>query len=608
MALATGGVRVYIGNVRISATSGWRPFLASLVLGAIAVALAPRGVRQKTIAADLESLGRPFTRIIGTWRMAPVMAWVRRLAPWRPSFVAAFAAVAVIVTGLTEGSFVALASDPYGYVSQAHVWATLSFDVPEPMMQEMKDVAPAEAFAPLGWRPNIRQDGIVPTYSPGLPIAMGAFERFGGRNAVFFVIPLLGGIAVWATFLLGRSIWGSTTAVSGALLLATSPVFLVQLTGPPMSDLPCTAWWVLALALVVTFDSTAAMLAGGLAAGAAILTRPNLAPLALVPAALIVWPALRDRRVARHTIVRFIAFSAPVLAASTAVAAINAYWYGSPTTSGYGNVGVLFSWEYWSTNIVSYPSWLVEVHTPLIVLALATPFIVPTHPGVRSQFGPVAPVAMVCSFAVLLYLSYLFYMPFGQWVDLRFLLPALPVLLLGMSATILTIMRHSPSPLRGPIAGALIAFLVCHGLSLSRDRSAFTREPERQFALAGRYVREHLPERAVFLSMLHSGTVRLYSDRQTIRWDMLDPARLDQLLDRLRARGSEPYFVLDADELNDFRRHFKNAGRIGALDWAPIAELPARTVSIYAIGPTVGEVPVSAAAPTTITDTRFEIP
>jgi hypothetical protein len=108
--------------------------------------------------------------------------------------------------------------------------------------------------------------------------------------------------------------------------------------------------------------------------------------------------------------------------------------------------------------------------------------------------------------------------------------------------------------------------------------------------------------------MLHSGTVRLYSGRQTIRWDMLDPTRLDLLLDRLRASGSEPYFVLDADELNLFRGHFKNAGRIGALDWPPIAQLPARTVSIYAIGPTVAEAPASVSAPTLITDTRFEIP
>ena len=227
----------------------------------MATALAPRGVRRKTIAADLAFLSRPFARIGEAPPVSSAAAWVRRLAPWHPPFVAAMAAGAVVMTGPTKGSFVAVASDPCGYVSQAHLWATGSLDVPEPLMQEMRDVAPPEAFAPLGWRPNTRQDGIVPTYAPGLPIVMGAFERFGGRNAVFFVVPLLGGIAVWATFLLGRSIWGSATAVSGALLLATSPVFLVQLTGPPMSDLPSAAWWVLALALV-TFDSTTAVLAG----------------------------------------------------------------------------------------------------------------------------------------------------------------------------------------------------------------------------------------------------------------------------------------------------------------------------------------------------------
>ena len=115
-------------------------------------------------------------------------------------------------------------------------------------------------------------------------MTMALFERLGGSRAVFWVVPLLGGVAVWAAYLLGRSVAGPWCGALAAVLLASSPAFLFQLTCAPMSDLAAAAWWTLALALLFSGTNVAA-LGSGVVAAIAILTRPNLVPLAIVPGA-----------------------------------------------------------------------------------------------------------------------------------------------------------------------------------------------------------------------------------------------------------------------------------------------------------------------------------
>ena len=51
-------------------------------------------------------------------------------------------------------------------------------------------------------------------YAPGLPMQMALFESLGGRDAVFYVMPLLAGVAVWATYALGRVPAGGVSALS----------------------------------------------------------------------------------------------------------------------------------------------------------------------------------------------------------------------------------------------------------------------------------------------------------------------------------------------------------------------------------------------------------
>ena len=165
--------------------------------------------------------------------------------------VVAAAIVASVTFGLRQGLFVAAASDAYGYVSQADLWARGSPIVRQPFARDMTWPNAAETLAPLGYRPYRpapHGTDIVPLYAPGLPMVMAIFKLLGGPRAVFLVVPLLGGLAIWATYLMGRRLAGPLVGASAAILLASSPPFLFEIVSPT-SDVPATAWWALALGI-----------------------------------------------------------------------------------------------------------------------------------------------------------------------------------------------------------------------------------------------------------------------------------------------------------------------------------------------------------------------
>ena len=163
----------------------------------------------------------------------------------------------------------------------------------------------------------------------------------------------------------------------------------------------------------------------GVAAAAAILTRPNLAPLAPIVAASVALSAPRLRRLA--------AFAAPVAAGCLLVATFNAALYGSPVLSGYGPLGALFSWANGGPNIRAYARWMNDLYSPAILLALAAPWLY--RRGV---------VWLMLAFAAGVALSYLFYVPFGDWPFARFLLPAVPLLLVMTGAAVVAGIERLP--------------------------------------------------------------------------------------------------------------------------------------------------------------------
>jgi hypothetical protein len=185
--------------------------------------------------------------------------------------------------------------------------------------------------------------------------------------------------------------------------------------------------------------------------------------------------------------------------------------------------------------------------------------------------------------AALLTATYLAYTVFDDWWYIRFLLPALPIVV-ALSVTVLRCLTANlPSS-----AGRLTLAGVTAGLSLWFLHVAIDRHVtdlhrlESGFALAGEYAAQNLPANAVVLAVQQSGSIRFHGRRDTVTWDAIPANALDATLERLRAQGRTPYLALEDGEEERFRARFSGQ-RAGAVDWRPIAELPApRRVRFYA--------------------------
>ena len=169
---------------------------------------------------------------------------VRILTRINPAtLIAALCAAAALIVGIHWGTFMGTGPDASGYVSEADLWAHGALTTPAPEWgRGARWTNAAWSSAPVGYLPGPAPSTLVPTYSPGLPLMMALFEVVGGRAAVFYVVPLLGALAVWATYLLGRPFAGPWAGALAALLMVCSPIFLWFLV-QPMSDVPAAACW-----------------------------------------------------------------------------------------------------------------------------------------------------------------------------------------------------------------------------------------------------------------------------------------------------------------------------------------------------------------------------
>jgi len=86
-------------------------------------------------------------------------------------------------------------------------------------------------------------------------------------------------------------------------------------------------------------------------------------------------------------------------------------------------------------------------------------------------------------------------------------------------------------------------------------------------------VASRTPDNAVVLSVQHSGSVRYYAHRTTLRYDWLPADDLDAAVHDLAAKGHPAFLVVDDWEQKEFQTRFSPTNRLGRLDWAPIARV-----------------------------------
>ena len=493
--------------------------------------------------------------------MRRVDRFIRSVAP----SVAIAAAIAAFVVGVRWGTDAAGGSDSSCYLNEARLFSHFTTHIEQPLASVAPWPRAAWTFTPAGHLPSpSHANAIVPMCPPGLPIVMAPMRWI---HAELIVVPLFGALAVWLMFVLGRHIADEPTGAASAVLLACSPIFLYQIV-QPMTDVPAAAWWLLVVVLAIGDEPRP--FAAGLAASMAILTRPNLLPLALV-----VGVYLANRSVLR--------FFAGLIPGGVVLALLNWRMYGSPVASGYGSAGDLFQLANAAPNLDRYVRWLSQTHTPILALAFAAPFVVARR----------AEAWVALALAVGTVLLYLPYRVFDDWWYIRFLLPAMPFLIVLSVATISRIAEAiggAARTSRGAAPSSALSTVVLivtasvlgvWWVGIARQRHAFDlRAWERHFVDAGRFARDKLPPNAAVVTVKHSGSVHYYSQRPTIAWDTLDSGSLDRALDFLHERGLVPMLLIDAEEEAPFRARFAGASVIGGLDWPPVARV-ARTVHIY---------------------------
>lgn len=560
------GFAISIGGVRFSSSDPVRPLIVAIIAALTYLA---------TSGFSLAS--------------AEVTRACQYLSPVR---LAIALTVAILMVGIANNSWGAGGSDSYSYVSQMDLWLRGDLKVPVSMVTQVPWPNALATFTPFGYSAVAGENAIAPITGPGLPLLMAAFKVAGGHAMAFLVVPITGALLVWMTFLIGRRVHSDLIGLGAAWLVATSPTFLMMFKSQ-MSDVPVAAFWALATYWTLGRTARDAVFAG-ISTSIAILIRPNLAPIGGLLAA---WPlvAVADLRSPR----RFLLFSAAAIPGCVGVAVINTSLFGSPLSSGYGQLSTLFSFANVPTTLASYSRWLFETETPVVFAGAVVLLVAPSRVWATSCSRGAARFLGVLLLTV--WALYAAYPAFDAWWFLRFLLPSWPPMCIGTVAAMVWLCNRDA---RWGHAATIIAVLAlgAYGLRITAQRHVFTDdEGERRYATIAQLVASQTEPSAMILASIHAGSVRYYAGRATLRFDLLDEAWLDRTLRWLDEHGHHPYVLIEDWEMPGFRKRFaQNNGRLGDLRLAPALAYQAYRISgtVYLFdflrsnGPTLAPPPI----------------
>jgi hypothetical protein len=549
----SGGTRFAVAGFRISARS---PLPAAFVAFGLMAAWAWIAARSGMRHADLIDASSRLDR--SAWAIVIV--------------------IAAISTGVAVGSgtFSAAGADASGYLSQAHLWASREWRLADPLSLLPGWPADPGITAPLGWNAASERGWQVPTYGPGLPLLMAIPFAAGGPLVACLIVAFAAGVAIVATGSLACRLGGSTAAIVGAATLATCPSFVYQ-SVQPMSDVPVTAAWIACWALLIKSPASARTFAdelrrghasapfgrigvtryvfAGSACAIAVLIRPNLAPLAIVPL-LFVWWTTPDRE--RQS--TGLSFATPVVVAGLFLAWLQWRWYGSPFQSGYGSPQQLYSLTNVVPNVSAYGSWLISTSP---ILLLATGAVVARRDAVTWA---------LVAFSVLNVAAYLAYFVFHEWSYLRFLLPSLAIAAALVGVLVDVLVGRLPASARAAAVFAVVIAIVFVGLSQTRDLDAFRlTDTHRRVLQIDRYLEAALPSRAVVIAGEQSGALRFDAGHPIVRWEAASPEDLTRALAALERDQRPVWILLDAWEEPLVRAKFSGLP-LAALDWPPAVD------------------------------------
>ena len=491
----------------------------------------------------------------------------------RAATVCALVIVALAI-GITirYSIFTAWGTDPAAYIHAGQGWARGDLFVPAEFVFWAPWSLDGEADSPLGHRPGPTKGTIVGQYPLGYPLLIAAAIRIGGDLGAYVVAPLCLGLLTWCAFLLASQLSGPWAGVMASVLVALNPVTLLNAT-QPMSDVPAAALWAAAWVFAL-YARTSAAASAGIAVTGAIMIRPNLAPLSMVIAAVV----LAQRSPSRWFI-RLLVFGACAAIGPAMVLWSQDAFYGNALTPGYRGYEEFFSSSRIPRNAAVYPSLVSALHTPLIFAGLlCVPWSIHAARQNPQERGSMIVALAGLGFIAINYALYLPYLTYENWDALRFTLPALTacyVLFAGLVDRIRHVLAR-PSPWLAALALVPLAIV----LFPVRDEVKYVHDGVpgyRRVQLMGHYLREALPQNAVVLAFYQSGAAMAYTGRAIVRLDLIEPSALDRVIDDLQRRGYRPVLLIDeVMESRPFGARFQRS-QYGPLDWRERAKFASPT-------------------------------
>jgi 4-amino-4-deoxy-L-arabinose transferase-like glycosyltransferase len=348
-------------------------------------------------------------------------------------------------------------------------------------------------------------------------------------------------MSVFLIYLVGRELGLSRLfSTAGAAVLALCPVFVFQ-AEQPMSDIVATMWSLAAILFALRSRRREIWAAAaGAAFGIAVLVRPADA-LLLLPLAFAI--RLRPR-----TLLWFLLGGAPFAAVFLGW---NQLAFGNPFRTGYSGQGDPFSLSNLPVRLRHYGGWLAMLMSPLLLAGWA---LVSVDRRVTLKDR-----ALLLLWFGSFFLFYCFWAPYETWWYTRYLLPAIPALILAS----LLVARDGLSPQREGRAAplrrglAVLALAIVLAFESSRIRGLDVLrfgEGERLYPDVCRWAESKVPPRSLVVSMQMSGALKYYTNLTPVRWDWIQPDQVSLLRERARAEGYQWFALLAPFENEELQK------------------------------------------------------
>jgi hypothetical protein len=422
------------------------------------------------------------------------------------------------------------------------------------------------AYQPLGFNLERDTQRLKPIYPFGPSIFFAAFQLISDNYlGILLALIFIGCATPIGVYLLSRELGlEHNWSVLAACILGLSGIYLYRSMLAASDALSaCLAVYCVYLALVAHRRPLYAALLG-ICFSLALFTRLPNAMIAL-PVGLALLYRIRQQ----------VWWWVIILSSLPGIAIllwINNELYGSPLASGYGNVWRLFKAEYFGMTMRHFAYWLTELHTPVVTLGFLASLLL-----FRKQ--PITLVILwIWSGSFILFYAFYYYSHLVWWY-LRFILPAVPALVIGSVFSLRSVSNYLGKATRQPwlpaaLCAGLLLYICFSEIAAYKGNIYFDGRKKNNYLMLNQWMEENATPGDVFLSMQTSGAIYYYTNHAIMRYDLLREGDWDIVRNYMKGYEGNLYatvFPFEIEKKEVFSKHTPG-------EWVKVEKLGHMTV------------------------------